>query len=85
MEYNDVLSDMNQKIIDLENIKLRLDDRIRQIWDDVMVPYVQTKLCELSTEDYNKFYSFMITENDLYQTIHNEINMINLDKLKHIC
>ena len=51
-----------------------IDKHIRILWDNVMVPYLENFnerqiLDQLTTNDYNKFYEFMIKNNPICQKI----------------
>lgn len=51
-----------------------IDNHIRTLWETVMVPYLENFnerqiLDQLTTNDYNKFYEFMIKNNPVCQKI----------------
>ena len=69
---------MNSGISEIEEIENEIniiERRIKELWNNVMVPYLQTDnrqiLTNLDENDYNKFYSYMIKKNmyinDLYE------------------
>ena len=69
---------MNSGISEIEEIENEIniiERRIKELWNNVMIPYLQTDnrqiLTNLDENDYNKFYSYMIKKNmyinDLYE------------------
>jgi len=65
----------NSEIVEnVNNNYNNIDNHIRILWDTVIVPYLENFnerqiLDQLTTNDYDKFYAFMIKNNPICQQI----------------
>lgn len=60
----------------------KMEDYIRELWDIVMIPYLENYkerqiLSRLTVNDYNKFYEFMMKNNDVCKQIIEEDRIHN--------
>lgn len=65
---------MNDEIDWMENLQAQLNSHIRELWDNVLVPYIKDYenkeiLNKISEDDYHIFYKFMIENNDICKYI----------------
>lgn len=64
---------LEEEIYILEKKQYKMENDIRELWDNVMVPYMNNYnnniLSELTDRDYYKFYEFMIDNNEVYNEI----------------
>ncbi len=78
-DYENVYENMNMNnnnevIDDINDNYNNIDKHIRILWDTVIVPYLEDFnerqiLDQLTTNDYDKFYIFMIKNNPICQQI----------------
>ena len=78
-------SDTNvDKLKELEHcIKVldKMDEHIRNLWDEVIVPYLENYnerqiLDQLTVNDYDKFYGYMTSNNEVYKHVAFMINYL---------
>lgn len=63
----------------LENILYQMDDQIRSLWDNILVPYINDYthkeiLTCLSDAQYYVFYDYMVKNNPSYQFVLDRIH-----------
>lgn len=66
----------------------KMEHNIRNLWDDVIVPYLENYnerqiLDQLDINDYDKFYNYMTSNNEVYKHV---LHMIEyLQDLPNLC
>ena len=57
----------------------KMEEDIHKLWINVMVPYIESNksvLSKLSVYDYNKFYKFMIDNNETCIDLNNSLDSL---------
>lgn len=74
--------DIACEIYEAENMLRRMERDVRELWDNVIVPY-KSDICrsqildKLDEYDYVKFYDFMITKNRAYRKAKRLLDFLN--------
>ena len=70
----DFLLEPDKELIELETIREKMEEDIKELWDNVIVSYLNNYrdrqiLDKLTIYDYNKFYKWMLYNNNYYQYV----------------
>jgi len=64
----------------LENEIKKVEGQIRELWNNIMVPYLENAdkqiLNNLTCYDYSKFFDFIITNNAHVRNLYNRYNKV---------
>lgn len=64
----------NEELEKLEHIFEGMERDIKSLWNNVMLPYINNYnnkqiLTKLSSDDYDKFYNYMVNNNEMIQYV----------------
>lgn len=76
------------KLSELEELQQTFDNmelHIRRLWDNVMVPYLENDvekqiLFGLTSNDYPKFYNYMLSNNEIFSYVVNRITYLQKEE-----
>ena len=73
------------EMIELEEMDKKLQENIRSLWNNIMLPYIENInekqiLFQLTKMDYYKFHSFMINNNEICQYIYSRLDYLQNKK-----
>jgi vacuolar-type H+-ATPase subunit D/Vma8 len=78
---NEETNELGDEIFRVEKILEKIENHINDLWDDVLVPYMNNTssqiLTSLTEYDRNKFYKFMINNNIAYNDTCNYLMYLN--------
>jgi len=74
----------NDKLSELEELRQtfgKMELHIRKLWDNVIVPYLENDcqkqiLFSLNSNDYPKFYNYMLLNNEIFSYVVNRITYL---------
>lgn len=84
-ENNDaMIQDKYDEIYNLEVIQEKMENDIKELWNNVILPYLESTtqkkiLNKLNSFDYDKFYKFMIGNNNSYNLVNDRLKQLKYD------
>lgn len=77
----EIILEPDEELIELEKIREKMEENIRELWDNVIVCYLDNYrdrqiLNRLTINDYDKFYKWMLYNNNHYQYVCDRIQYL---------